>query len=422
MQMQDGISQKRISILYMSALSFVAILSTLSFYTLSKSLEASSSTAYIVNISGKQRMLSQHIALDLHRIHNALEGHKSVYNVALTQETLLAHTKSMHSANEILSSGRLPNGKKITLSATIYAMYFGDMNIKERVDTYINIANKITKAKDKNETHAIMRSIDMLSERLLVDLNKVVHQYQLEGEEKLQSLQNMEIIAWVLVLFTLLLEIIFIFQPIMKKLLYLIAEKTHILENLEYEVQLRTLSLKEANYKLHEMASHDPMTGLRNRLTLENDIKKAIQHYEENHAPFAVLMLDIDWFKDVNDTYGHDIGDRVIKEISEKLLSSVREGDKVYRAGGEEFVVLLNRISFEDTQKIAQKIRLLIEEWTFHADKEEFHKTISIGLYHSDINGVKNSTELLKRVDNALYSSKENGRNRITNVSGSKQA
>jgi diguanylate cyclase (GGDEF)-like protein len=174
--------------------------------------------------------------------------------------------------------------------------------------------------------------------------------------------------------------------------------------------------LKERNIKLEDIALYDPLTGLKNRFYLESDIKKVIDNYQLNHAPYAVLMFDIDWFKEVNDTYGHDVGDVVLKELSAILKLSVREEDKVYRVGGEEFVLLLNRIAYKDTIALAEKIRRLIEQHIFKVADKEFSKTISCGLFHSSMMQINDVKYVLKLVDNALYESKTDGRNRVTNV------
>ncbi len=410
--------EKKLTIKYASALIIIALLSTLSFYVLYKSLQESSSTAYIVNLSGKQRMLSQHIALDVHRIHSSFHGYaNTMHTVDFMKQRLLTYSNEMKEANKILSTGALPNGQYIALSAKVYDIYFGELKLKERVDEYVKISSELDNLDSKVAIDNMLIKIDTRSEQLLIDLNKVVKQYELEGVEKLMNLKILEIIAWILVLFILLLEVIFIFQPTVKKVISLLEENQHVLENLETEVELRTLKLQKANDSLKKLVSIDPMTGLKNRLTLEDDVEKAIEHFKNHAAPFSLLMFDIDWFKDVNDRYGHDVGDSVIKEVANILTASVREEDKVYRAGGEEFVILLNRISLEGSKKIAEKIRLLIEKKAFYADDVEFHKTISGGLYHSVTYAPRNIANVLKTVDNALYKSKKEGRNRVTEVS-----
>jgi len=410
--------KSNITIRYVVALSFIAILSTVAFYLLHIVLSDTHNTAYLVNTSGKQRMLSQHIALDFYRIHDNFNGHKpkNTYGDDLTKQILKQHAKEMLQANTILSTGNLPDQNKISLSPTVYDMYFGEMNLAKRVEEYAKVALKVLQASDHDEIDKIKQIIDANSEDLLMDLNKIVKQYQIEGEKEINEIQVLKTIAWASILIVLLLEVIFIFQPMVKKIIFLTVSNDGVLKNLEDLVELRTLKLAETNNKLKYLASHDSLTGLRNRLNLEKNIEKAISNCKLHHSPFAVLMFDIDFFKDVNDTYGHDIGDFVLIELAKILKSSIREEDKVYRAGGEEFVVLLNRINYEDSISFAQKIRIRIQKHIFKINKINFSKTVSVGLFHSSILEAEDVKTVLKLIDIALYKSKDNGRNRLTNV------
>lgn len=183
------------------------------------------------------------------------------------------------------------------------------------------------------------------------------------------------------------------------------------------KAKLAEAELLRQRVVLEYQANHDALTGLKNRLTINKNIEKLISEYKLYKAPYALLMLDIDFFKSVNDEYGHDVGDLVLIRFSELLKSHVREEDKIYRVGGEEFMILLKRISYEDTAKIARKIREQIQKYTFKVSmNQEFSRTVSCGLYHSSLRDVNDVKNLLKLVDIALYKSKENGRNTITDV------
>ncbi|MDD2698552.1 MAG: diguanylate cyclase [Arcobacteraceae bacterium] len=414
MNTNTDISKSWITRRYTLALTIIALLCTVAFYTLLSAVKSTNSTAYLVNISGKQRMLSQHIALDVYRF--TTKNEISSYELNIIKETLTRDAKEMLHINQILSTGNLLNKKNVTLSPIMKDMYFGDTHLASRVYEYANTALLLI-CDDKNiNRYKIKEFIDKKAEPLLVDLNKAVTQYQIEGEQDLQYIQLLETIVWILTLLTLLLEVIFIFQPMSREIISLGILNDKTLENLENTVELRTLNLENANHKLEHLASHDPLTGLRNRLELEKYIEKAIEHNKQHGAPYAVMMFDIDWFKSVNDTYGHDIGDKVLVEISNIINSSIRENDQAFRAGGEEFVVLLNRINFEDSIKVAQKIRELISKHLFQVDDNEFFKTVSCGLYHSTILNANTVKNLLQLIDTALYQSKTNGRNRLTIV------
>jgi len=389
---------KNITLRYITALSLIAILSSIAFYSLQSALINTSSTGYIVNISGKQRMLSQHIALDVYRIYAAHNKVSDDFNKnsVLPDQILKQHTQEMLQANTILTTGHLPDQTVISLSATIHNMYFGEMNLAQRVKNYIVTAEQLLEPNSNLSPGKIIQIIDAQSEPLLRDLNKVVQQYQLEGEQKLEQIQTIETITWVATIMTLLLEVIFIFQPMVQKISSLSTDNAHVLTNLENLVESRTHDLENANNKLKLLASSDPLTGLRNRLNLETDIEKAIEHYQSHHAPYAVIMFDIDWFKQVNDNYGHDIGDFVLTQLANILKSAVREGDKIYRAGGEEFVILLNRIDYDDSVNFAEKIRILIQQHEFLTNNISLSKTVSGGLFHSSISEVTEVAGVLK--------------------------
>ena len=413
--------KKSITKRYKLALVLIALLSTIAFFALSSALKEAEHTAYLVNISGKQRMLSQHIALDVHRLHSHLtkKSTPASYAEKSYKNALRKHTQEMEQVNTLLSTGILSQDKTILLSEDIHKLYFGKANIAQRVFNYVTLANQALKPLKHSALDTIVHDINDHSEALLLDLNKIVLQYQSEGEVMLSKIESMETFIWITTLFVLLFEVILIFQPMVAKMLKLSESNETTLQNLENLVELRTLHLENANKKLKDLASHDPLTGLRNRLNLENDVELSITNFKKHNAPFAILMFDIDWFKKVNDSYGHDTGDQVLKEVSNILDQTVRDEDHIYRAGGEEFVVLLNRISKVDSIKIANKIRLKIEKHSFACEEchdKELFITISGGAYHSDMSLITDLKGLLKLVDEALYNAKHSGRNQIKEV------
>jgi len=413
--------KKGITIRYVLALSLIAVLSTIAFIFLQSALDDSNSTAFIVNISGKQRMLSQHIALDVHRIHENLSHHDSAFPPKdMARQLLEKNTQDMLIANQMLSSGTLtPDKQSIKLSPVIHEMYFGQMNLAQRVKEYTGLAQQILVLKDDHQAHKIVEAINDQSEALLRDLNKAVQQYEIEGEEKLHKIRQMDVFVWVLTIFILLLEVIFIFQPLSRRIAELSEAEERAIENLQYQVEIRTLHLQQINQKLEDLASHDPLTGLKNRLNFEQDLEHIITQHVINHAPYAVLMLDIDWFKKVNDDHGHDVGDFFLIELAKLLRHTVRNEDKIYRVGGEEFVILLNRVSYDHALKKSEKIRQAIQSHTFEVSEVTLHKTVSGGLFHSSLSNSTEVKSILKLTDNALYLSKSKGRNRISIIQAS---
>jgi len=161
-----------------------------------------------------------------------------------------------------------------------------------------------------------------------------------------------------------------------------------------------------------EMAFYDPLTGLNNRRFLERRLSAMIETARERGAQLTMMILDIDHFKHINDTYGHDAGDLVLKGFAGELQQIVRGGDLVCRWGGEEFVVAMPGVDATHAAGMAERARRTIESKQFPIAAGPVSITVSIGL--ADFRGEQDSAELYRRADRALYRSKSAGRNRVT--------
>lgn len=165
--------------------------------------------------------------------------------------------------------------------------------------------------------------------------------------------------------------------------------------------------------KLRDTSLRDGMTGLYNRRFLEEVIDKIMSQAARNKDTYSVLMLDVDFFKMVNDTYGHDVGDRVIVALAKVLKTSIRESDLAIRYGGEEFVVMLHNATEEGTTSIASKIHSEFAKLAFDVGNgEPLRKTISIGIAKFPTDG-DTIWKCIKYADTALYEAKDTGRNKI---------
>nr|WP_321268100.1 GGDEF domain-containing protein [uncultured Sulfurimonas sp.] len=165
--------------------------------------------------------------------------------------------------------------------------------------------------------------------------------------------------------------------------------------------------------KLKDTSLRDAMTGLYNRRFLEEVIDKIMHQASRSKESYSVMMLDVDFFKKVNDTYGHDVGDKVIVEIGKVLKDNIRESDLAIRYGGEEFVVMLHNASDEGTQKVAQSIHSAFAELEFNVGNGEImKKTMSIGISKFPQDG-DTIWKCIKFADTALYVAKTTGRNKI---------
>jgi diguanylate cyclase (GGDEF)-like protein len=217
----------------------------------------------------------------------------------------------------------------------------------------------------------------------------------------------------------------FLLKPInlkqLEKVIRNVCEKIYYQKkSLEYEQTLeqlvkdRTKELEIAKEKLTTMANKDPLTNLYNRRYF-TDIASNIQELaKRNNEPLSALMIDIDRFKNINDTYGHDVGDDVIVNIANILLQHTRKSDIVVRFGGEEFVILLPNTNIDGAAKIAEKIRVNIENQTIKLDENSTIKTtVSIGVSQCSNSNNLNIENLIKRTDVALYEAKRSGKNKV---------
>jgi diguanylate cyclase (GGDEF)-like protein len=164
--------------------------------------------------------------------------------------------------------------------------------------------------------------------------------------------------------------------------------------------------------ELRNLANTDFLTGLPNRRDFFAKAELEFVRAKRYDHPFSLLMIDIDLFKNINDTYGHAVGDEVLQTLSAMLMEYSREGDILGRYGGEEFIILLPETSVKDIRTRALKIINSTQHLVMHTPKTNFSFTISVGLtqlQHSD----EGLSSILKRADDALYRAKELGRNQL---------
>lgn len=169
--------------------------------------------------------------------------------------------------------------------------------------------------------------------------------------------------------------------------------------------------------RISRLAQHDCLTGLPNRLLLKDRLGRAIGLATRHRRPLAVLFVDLDHFKDVNDTAGHAIGDRVLQCMASRLLACVRSSDTVSRYGGDEFVILLPEIDHSGSLlPVAQKILTAIEA-PHHLAPHVFRITASIGVSFFPQDG-QDGESLIQSADSAMYCAKQDGGNRVQLVAG----
>ncbi len=180
------------------------------------------------------------------------------------------------------------------------------------------------------------------------------------------------------------------------------------LEQLHLEIERKQNELLSINATLVELAVTDKLTGLKNRRFFQEKLEEQLAIFDETAQLFSLLILDIDHFKKVNDTYGHQVGDEVLAQLARILNAHARQDDVVARYGGEEFVIILPETDVDTSRTIAEQIRQVVEQAVWQTGKV----TISIGI--ATVTEEDTDATILKKADQALYVSKENGRNRVS--------
>ncbi|MGE5240857.1 MAG: GGDEF domain-containing protein [Bacteroidota bacterium] len=176
----------------------------------------------------------------------------------------------------------------------------------------------------------------------------------------------------------------------------------------EYEKRLKAEGEAE---EMSRMAITDSLTRIMNRRGITVGLLDAMAQAERYRTPLTVAMADIDHFKEVNDTHGHEAGDRVLKDVAAILSDALRMPDKVGRYGGEEFLMILPHTTLTQGRKIADRIRASVSKWDFDLGAEKIHLTISIGL--CQFKSGEDLEQFLSHADKALYEAKKGGRNLV---------
>ena len=235
-----------------------------------------------------------------------------------------------------------------------------------------------------NEERKYLETIfwDLAHNTILDSLNTVVDQYETESRDKVNELRQAQQLVFFVILFTLLIEALFVFRPMVEKI-----------------------------RRLGKQADRDYLTGLLNRRSFELLAEKTFSMAVRNKQVFSLITFDIDRFKIINDTYGHDVGDKAIQHISELIISGSRDSDIVSRFGGEEFVVMLPTTNRENANEVAEKIRKKIQNSPFTLNELVIEMTVSGGVSQY-LRTEKGWFASLKRSDKALYKAKKSGRNR----------
>ncbi|HKJ28421.1 MAG TPA: GGDEF domain-containing protein [Anaerolineales bacterium] len=182
---------------------------------------------------------------------------------------------------------------------------------------------------------------------------------------------------------------------------------------LEARIEARTADLARDNQKLKEMATIDPLTQVFNRRHFFELAQQALQQSQQDGRSIAAIMVDLDHFKAINDTYGHRAGDQVLQAAAQFIQASIRENDILARYGGEEFAVVLPNTTLDEATEIAERICTHIDSQSVQVDETVIPITASVGVAGFLDASELDTAHLLDRADQALYQAKNTGRNRV---------
>ena len=176
------------------------------------------------------------------------------------------------------------------------------------------------------------------------------------------------------------------------------------------ELQIESLAARNA---LRKLASYDYLTGLRNRAAILGELDREFARAQRSNVPVGVVMADVDHFKQVNDTYGHQAGDQVLAEIAQRMASAVRSYETIGRYGGEEFLIVLTECDLSGAGKLAERVRRAVAVKPFDVRGVKLPITVSLGAASTCAGENPSPEALIGMADTAMYSAKLAGRNRV---------
>ncbi len=192
-------------------------------------------------------------------------------------------------------------------------------------------------------------------------------------------------------------------------------DEGELVTRVNIQLRLKQLyeALQEKNRRLQELANRDGLTGLYNHRYFHEHLSKDFLRAKRYHESLSCILLDIDYFKKFNDTYGHQTGDIVLRALGQVIKNSIRDSDFAARYGGEEFAIVLYYTDGPAAVQVAERLRHMVEHCDVRDKDNVLHVTISLGVATFPHEQIRNHKQLVEYADKALYKAKENGRNRV---------
>jgi len=192
-------------------------------------------------------------------------------------------------------------------------------------------------------------------------------------------------------------------------------DEGELIARVNIQLRLKQLyeALQEKNRQLRELANRDGLTGLYNHRYFHEQLSKDFLRAKRYHESLSCILLDIDYFKKFNDTYGHQTGDIVLSTLGQVIRDSIRDSDFAARYGGEEFALVLYHADRPTAVNVAERLRQMVEHCEVRDKDHVLHVTISLGVATFPHEQISNPRQIVECADKALYKAKENGRNRV---------
>ncbi|MEO1686818.1 MAG: EAL domain-containing protein [Pseudomonadota bacterium] len=387
---------------YVAAVSLILALLLGSHLVAMSAVHASRDDAEIVNVSGRQRMLSQRILYLADRYAEAPDPDVAIRLAASIQlfETAHQHLASLD-----------------RLSAESRDLYFGEAALDRRSRDYVRLARLILFHTPSPEAaEALFQLREQGLDRLLTTLNEAVLAFERSARGNSDRISSIQNLALYLAIAVLALESVLIFRPaqrMVRRALDDLERRNAELDAARVEAQQKNDALAQAADALSRNALHDALTGLGNRVKLQQDLSRMLPESHALGRRVAVLHVDLDRFKEVNDTLGHAAGDEVLRQVSARMRRRIRDTDVMARVGGDEFVIALetpDEGGEEAVRWVAEDLISAARQPVIH-DGAECNVGASVGYVFSE-RGDDDPSALIANADIALYEAKRGGRGR----------
>ncbi len=384
---------------YILALGLIALMTVSGHIITAHITEQQKESAELAYQIGRQRTLMQQIMLYATNYYRMNEGLDYDFMMQSHWEMEQGHAFLL----EIIDAKQFAKGYT---SPALYRIYHSPpFSLDEQVGAFMGLVKEFSGYSPHNrsaEDYETKRKelIDKMTYKatniLRPAMDAALENYQAETLERIARFYAFQLAGAFLILLVLLLEAIFIFRPLIGK-------------------------IKQYHTVLQRYALEDSLTGLNNRRAFMNAAETELRRAKRNKSAITVALLDLDHFKKINDTYGHDIGDKVLQHFAGILKLSFRAGDITGRIGGEEFAILLPRIDRKGAVAILQRLCDAVAHTPCEYEgpggvKSVLNYTISIGFTGPSMIEAQNIDHLLGEADSALYEAKRQGRNRVVSV------